>query len=112
MAVKNAIHAVPLSSFDSATMTGVYQPIIMGGLAKACFEIRIINTSNMPVTISFDGVTDHDFVPATTLESIPAFNANQPNTYSASFAQGTQIYIKGTAGVGMIYIAGYYQPQT
>lgn len=112
MAVKNSIHAVPLSTFDSAAVTGVYQPVITGGLAKPCFEIHIVNTSNQGITISYDGVNDHDFIPATSHNTIPALYPNQPNTFSVSFAQGTQIYVKGTAGMGTIYIAGYYQPQT
>lgn len=111
MSVKNSILTVPLTIFDSATVAGTYAPIITGGLAKACFLIRITNASTKDITISFDGVTDADYIFSNTANNIPAIYATTPNTFYANFAQGTQIYVKGTAGTGDIYISGYYQPQ-
>lgn len=111
MSVKNSIHAVPLASFNSASVSGMYQPIITGGLAKSCYVLRIINASTKDITISFDGSNDADYIVSATTAVLPEIYALIPNTNSAQFAQGTQIYLKGTAGTGTIYVAGYYQPQ-
>ena len=108
---KNSIKAVPLSSFSSASVTGTYQPIITGGLSKACFLLRITNASDKDVTISYDGTNDADYIFSNTTNNIPTFNGAQPNAYVAQFPQGTQIYVKGTAGTGSIKVAGYYLPQ-
>jgi hypothetical protein len=108
---KNTIHTVPLSSFNSASVSGTYQPIITGGLAQSCFLLRITNDSNQDITISYDGVTDSDYILQGTANNIPPAYPNIPNGYLALFAKGLQIYLKGTAGTGNIYVAGYYLPQ-
>ena len=113
MAVKNKILTIPLGSFASNSMSGTYQPVFSGnGIPNACFSLRVINNSTQDVTISFDGTNDSDYVIKATSQNIPAIYALLPNTLSAQFAQGTQVYVKGTAGTGTIYISGYYQPQT
>ena len=113
MPVKNTIQAVKLASFNSADVTNDYQPIITNtpGLAHSCFLLRITNESNKDVTISFDGVTDNDYIFSATANNIPAIYPIQPNTNSAQFPQGQQIWLKGTTGTGTIYVAGYYQAQ-
>ena len=111
MAVKNIIKAVPLASFDSASLTSDYQPVITGGLANACFLLRITNGGTTAITISYDGTNDADYLFSDTANNIPAIYSSIPNTFSAQWPQGQQVYIKGTAGTGEIYIAGYYQPQ-
>jgi len=111
MAVKNIIQAVPMTTFASSSVTGTYQPMITGGLAKPCFLLRITNQSTKDVTISFDGTNDADYIFFNTANNIPAVYSIQPNTSIALWPQGQQIYVKGTAGTGSIFIAGYYQPQ-
>jgi hypothetical protein len=108
---KNIIQAVPMTTFNSASVTGTYEPMITGGLAKACYLLRITNASSVSVTISYDGINDSDFIFTETANNIPGIFNIQPNSNVAQFPQGQQIYVKGTAGTGNIYIAGYYQPQ-
>lgn len=108
---KNTIRTTPLATFDSATLSGTYAAVITGGLAKPCYLLRITNASNKDVTISFDGVNDSDYIFSNTANNIPAIYGSQPSAYVAIFPQGQQIYVKGSAGTGNIYIAGYYQPQ-
>ena len=69
------------------------------------------NNSTQDITISFDGTNDADYIPKSTSKNLPLLYPLIPQTNSAQFAQGTQIYVKGTAGTGDIYVAGYYQPQ-
>lgn len=111
MAVKNTILTVPMTTFASSSVTGSYQPIITGGLAHPCFLLRITNASTKDITISFDGVNDADYIFSNTANNIPTNYPLIPNTNSAQFPKGLQIYVKGTAGTGNIYVAGYYQSQ-
>lgn len=108
---KNIIKAVPLTSFSSSSITSSYQPIITGGLAAPCFLLRITNNTTEDFLISFDGINDADYIFKDTTSNIPTLYSNQPPSYIAVWPQGQQIYVKGTAGTGTLYIAGYYQPQ-
>jgi hypothetical protein len=109
MAVKNSVAAIPLKSIDSATFTGSYQLIYSSGNPKACFFLSIINNSNKDITVSYDGATDHDFVPTLNKRDLPVQTNAQPNNHTALFPSGTKVWVKGAAGTGLVYLAGYYQ---
>lgn len=110
MSVKNCIKAIPLSSISATTFTGAYQAI-NAGLPFACTVLRITNNTNGGVTISYDGVTDHDFIPTLTTAQINGQANAQPNNMMAQFKAGTIVYVKAAVGTGSCYLAGYYQPQ-
>ena len=103
----NYVRAITLTSINTATLSGGYD-VVNAGLSEACFLLRIINDSNRDVTISYDGVTAHDYVIAGTQMEINAqANSSLPGKV-ALFKKGLPIYVLGTAGTGYIYIAGYY----
>ncbi len=112
MAYKNKVLPIPLSSVDSAAFAGAYLLLSgAGGVTNPCIMLHIANNSNVPVTISYDGVNDHDFLlPNSDRELNFQSNANSQN-WAASLAQGTKVYVKGAAGVGLVYLSGFYQPQ-
>lgn len=101
--------AIPLESIDSTTLSPVYQPINPSGLANACFFLKIINGGNTVITISYDGVTDHDVVFATSIAELPSGTVTSLREQSALFAKGLVVYAKGVAGVGSIAVVGYYR---
>jgi len=104
----NFIKAIPMASLDSATLTGAYA-VINTGLSEACLILRIINDSSVDITVSYDGgVTDHDYVRYNTSLTINAQTNSTLPGMRAMFRKGLPIYIKGGAGQGSIYIAGYY----
>jgi hypothetical protein len=110
---QNKVKAIPMTSINSDTFTGDYQPINSpNGLPNACFEIKIVNNSTKDVTVSYDGVTDHDYIP-TVSGSRSVFQENaSPASFVANMAQGTIVYVKATeAGTGFVYLTGYYSPQ-
>lgn len=109
-AVKNIVRAIPLTTIASSTVSGAYAAINPNGLPNSCFMIEIINASSMAITVSYDGSTDNDFVPANTVRMLEFQTNAQPNNWQASLAQGTIVYVKGTAGTGNVYLAGYFQP--
>ena len=112
MALKNTIQAIPMTTIDSATLTDVYQPINIGGLPNSCFQLRMVNASDVEVTVSYDGVTDNEILLATSINVIPSIHATSPNNFPVAFPKGMVVYVKGTAGTGDIFISGYYQPSS
>jgi hypothetical protein len=106
----NAVKPIPLTNIASSTVAGTYAAINASGLPNACIMIRIINNSNKDVTVSFDGTNDHEFVPTMTSVLLEFETNALPNAVAALLPIGTVVYVKGTAGTGNIYLAGWYQP--
>jgi hypothetical protein len=109
---QTSIKAIPLLSLDSATLAALtWTSINAPGLAEACFWVRVINRSSVDIYISFDGVNYNDIVQdGGELYIMPQTNS-QPNAKEALMAKGTIIYampVLGVAGIGQIYVAGYY----
>lgn len=111
MAVKNSIAAIPYATFDTATLTANFQLVNGTGLAKACFLLRLINTSGVDIIISYDGVTNHDLISSASINTLPFQSNSQPQNNMALMALGTQIWVKQrtAAGAGAFVVAGYYQ---
>lgn len=106
---KNFVYPIPMTSIDSAIFTGSYQLINTGGTPHACFLLKVVNNSNKLVTISWDGINDHDVAPATSIYVYDYQTNKQPTNDVALVPKGTTIYVKGAAGVGLVYLVGYYQ---
>lgn len=95
-----------LRTIDSATFTGAYQAIGTP-LANPSYICKMVNNSNVLVTVSINGTTDIDVAPANSFwlydESKAGASANLP-----SLPAGTQVYVKGSAGVGTVYLVTQY----
>ncbi len=111
MSYQNNVKALELSSLASSSVTGSYQALNGTGLEEACFLLRLINDSNQDVTVSYDGTTDHEFVPSGQTFQFPIQTNSSPQNQQALMPKGTVVYVKGTAGTGSVYLAGYYQPR-
>lgn len=108
MAVKNIVRAIPYRTISAATFTGSF--IVLGApLPQACFMIRIVNETDVDVAISYDGTTPHDYIPTETQVTLGFQGNSQPNNYTALIPKGTQVYVRGSAGSGNIYLIGYFQ---
>lgn len=107
--MKNYVLPIPLTSVTSASVSGSYIAINDAGLPHACSILRIINVSSKDVTISYDGVTDHDYLPSGQTLMLNLQTNSSPNNYSCLIRKGTIVSIKGVAGTGFIALAGYYQ---
>ena len=108
---KNAILPIEMESINSAALTGGFDAINPNGLEHSCFMLRVINDSDTDVTISFDGVVDHDYLPAGELLQIDVQPNLQRGGSTAGIRQGTVIYVLGAAGTGLIYVTGYYRSE-
>ncbi len=106
----NYVKAIPITLVDSATLPVGFDPVDPNGLPFPCFLIRIVNASNQPVIVSYDGVTPNDYVPANSFVQLNFQTNSQPGNNVALLKKGQVVYIGGPAGVGFIYLIGYYQP--
>lgn len=92
-----------LRSVDSSTFSSTYVPV-GGPLLHPSVLLKLVNNSNVTVTISINGTTDIDVTPA---NSFWLYDEDV-TPYREAIPQGTQIYVKGAAGVGLIYLVTQY----
>jgi hypothetical protein len=113
MSVKNMVLPIPLTFFDATDFNGTYQLLsAFNGIPYACIMIRIVNNSDQDVAVSYDGITTHDFVPTLSSLNLQFQTNSQPQNSVCSLSQGTKIWIlANAAGTGVVYLAGFYQPQ-
>jgi hypothetical protein len=95
-----------LRSINSATFTGAYQAIGTPLLHNP-FLIKMVNNSTVPVTVSIDGIVDHDICPAGSFFLYDE-TANASREGGLTVAKGTQFWVKGAAGVGSVYLVVQY----
>jgi len=104
--LSTTIFPEPIRSFNSAAFSGSYQAI-GAPLAHAARIVKFTNLSNVTVTLSWDGVHDHEVLPANSFVLIDITTAHS-NSLILEVAQGTQFFVKGSAGSGNFYISCYY----
>jgi len=106
MTYSSRIEWEPLRSIDSATLTGSFQPV-GGPLIHPSFKLKLINNSTVLVTISKDGTTAIDVAPG---NSFFLYDEGVlfPNNNPVGLPAGTQIFVSGSAGTGLIYLVTQY----
>ena len=106
MPYTNRITWETLRSIDSATLNGTYQTI--GGMfAHEGYKVKMVNNSTSLVTVSIDGTTDIDVCPANSFWLYDEGTVGESGD-SPALPQGTQIFVKGSAGTGLIYLVVQY----
>ena len=105
---QNSVKPFVLSSMLSSAVSPAYAALNSRGFAEAPFFIRVINASNAAITLSYNGVDDHEYVPANSVFELPSQTNAQPNAQVALFPKNTVVYVKGAGGTGTIYLSGYY----
>lgn len=96
-----------IRSIDSATFTGSYQAV--GSVLT--FPTRVVkftNNSTVLVTISWDGTSDHEVLPAGSFMLIDVSANHEAVENRCDIAAKTQFYVKASAGTGLLYISTYY----
>lgn len=99
-----------LRVIDSATFTGAYQTIGSALTHPACL-VKFVNDSNVLVTVSWDGINDHDILPQNSfaLYDITSDTQREEGLY---IAEGTQFYVKGAVGAGSVYLVVLYPSES
>jgi hypothetical protein len=105
MAYTQRITWEPLRSVNTASLAGSY--VTLGGpLAHPSIILKLINNSNVLVTISIDGINDYDVLPANSFFLFDEDTSGNPSP--EAIPEGTQFFIKGSAGVGLVYLVSQY----
>jgi hypothetical protein len=97
----------PLRSIDSATLTGSYQALGTP-LVNPSYILKLVNNSTKLVTISINGSTDIDVAPANSFWLYDEGKMMPGIAPCLSLPLGTQIFVKGAAGTGSIYLVSQY----
>ena len=104
--LSNRIAWETLRSIDSATFTGSYQAL-GSKLSNPSYILKMVNNSTVLVTISIDGTTDIDICPSGSFWLYDEGKVARQSSVPAVPA-GTQIYVKGAAGTGSVYLVSQY----
>jgi hypothetical protein len=95
-----------LRSVDSSTFAGSY--VALGSsLSHPAYRLKLVNNSNVLVTVSIDGSTDIDVAPAGSFWLYDESFAGPSGAFPA-LPSGTQIFVKGSVGVGSVYLVVQY----
>lgn len=103
----NCVRAMEMTSINSAILLlATYKVINTNGLPESTTLLRMMNHTKDVVFVSFDGITDHDYLMnAHELEiATPLF----PGESSSGFNRYTKIYVRGNPSIGRIYVMAYY----
>lgn len=107
MAYTSRIAWETLRSLDSSTLSGSY--VAVGtALVHQSYILKLVNNSTVLVTVSIDGINDIDVAPANSFWLYDESKYIPGVGLSPSVPSGTQIYVKGSAGTGLIYLVSQY----
>ncbi len=94
-----------LKTIDATTFDGTFLPI-ESPTTDLIRIVRFINNTDQDVTISWDGVNPHDFIPSLTALTLD-ITANRADTQGYFIAIGTQFFAQATVGIGLLKVATY-----
>lgn len=102
------IFAETLRSIAFGSISGSYAAI-GGALANPSRILKITNTTDADMIISYDGTNNHEIVP-TASAVVFDFCSNQTFQNGAFLAEGTIIYVKQVSAPskGSVYVSTYY----
>jgi hypothetical protein len=95
-----------LRTVTGASLSATYETI-GSPLSFPSAILRIVNTTGNTITISIDGVNDHDVV-QTGRDVTYALSQLYAGYQNTGLASGTQFYVKGTSGSGNVYLISWY----
>jgi hypothetical protein len=102
----NRIAWETLRSIDAATFTGSFQAVGTP-LVHSSYILKMVNDSNVAVTVSIDGTNAVDILPAGSFWLYDEGKTGHTSQFPA-MPKGTQIYVSGSAGVGDVYVVSQY----
>jgi len=106
MGYTNRLTWETLRTFDTSTLSGAYQ-LIGAPLLYPSYILKMVNNSNVLVTVSIDGATDIDVLPSNSFFLYDEDTSGNPTPEVVP--KGTQFYVKGgTPGTGLIYLINQY----
>lgn len=99
-----------LRSLDTSTMSSSSTYYAVGGpLLHPSYKLKMVNNSNVLVTVSRNGTSDIDVCPGNAFWLYDESQAQFPSVTVPAIPQGTQIFVKSaSAGIGLIYLVSQF----
>jgi hypothetical protein len=96
-----------LRSLAFGSISGTYAGIGTG-LSNPSRILYIVNTTDVLLTFSFDGINDHFVIPSQSYILID-ITANMTLSGGAlNIAQGQRVYVKGAPTLGTVYLSTFF----
>ena len=95
-----------LASRDAATFNNTYQTLGSPSVNPTVI-LKIVNNTTVLITVSKDGVTAHDVIPAGSFY-LYDLRTNHGNDFNFAFSARTQWYVNASAGTGNVYLVRIY----
>lgn len=110
MSYTNRITWEALRSLDTSTMASSSTYYNVGiPLLHPSYKLKMVNNSNVTVTVSINGTSDIDVCPANSFWLYDETQAQISTADCPAIPKGTQISVKSaSAGVGLIYLVSQY----
>jgi hypothetical protein len=110
MSYTNRITWEVLRSLDTSTMVSSSTYYNVGTpLLHASYKLKMVNNSNILVTVSIDGANDYDVCPGGSFWLYDETQAQISTANCPAIPQGTQISVRSaTSGNGLIYLVSQY----
>ncbi len=99
----NSLLPETMRTIDSSTFTGSYQAVGTA-FSNPVRILKMVNNASVPITISWNGTDDHDFIANGGFALYDAGCNKGTPASSLDIPKGTQIYVKGSAGIGAVYL--------
>jgi len=96
-----------LRSIAFGDISGVYAQVGTQ-LANPARIIKMINSTDVDITVSFDGVTDHDILTTNATGFVYDIGTNKSLSAPFFLDIGSSIYVKGTPTSGSVYVVVIY----
>jgi len=104
--LSSRLYPEPLRSVAASTFSGAY--VTLGTPFVHSIRImKLTNNANVDVTVSWDGINDHEYLPAGSFLLLDVAT-NKEASVTFEIAQNTQLSVKGSAGTGSVYLSAYY----
>ena len=104
---QNRAKFITVLTLDSSTINTMTYTAI-GAISNAAAVVNFTNASNKDITLSVDGTNAAFVVPANTNKTFQFMTNSQLPSKEGMLAANTMLSAKGTAGVGNLYIDGFY----
>ena len=96
-----------LRSLAFGSISGTYAGI-GSALSNPSRILYIVNTTDVLLTFSFDGVNDHFVIPSQSYILIDITSNMSLTGGALSVSQGQRIYVKGSPSLGTVYLSTFF----
>lgn len=98
--------------FLSTNLEAMFKPVDADGFEGPLAYVKIINTMDQPVIVSFDGVNNHEYIPADDSINLNAQVCSSDKNKKSLFRSLSKVYVKKVDNFpkgGTLVVSGFYQ---